>query len=238
VSGATRIAAVRAEEETVATTISWDTLRQLAEFRARQGCAISLYVNLDPSLTPTAGDAKTRINSLVDGLRAHYAQQNGLTHDQREALRGDTERIRRWFETDFDRDGARALGIFCARLENLWRTIALPEAVEDSVHLGRELLLTPLVPLVGRSDGAMVAVVSREQGRLYRLEAGRLNEVADLTEEQPGQHDQGGWSQARFQRHIEKLVTEHVKSVAGEISASAARAGGSARDRLSPGDAR
>jgi peptide chain release factor subunit 1 len=209
----------------VATTISWETLRQLAEFRARQGCAISLYVNLDPSLTPTAGDAKTRINSLVDGLRAHHAEQSSLTHDQREALRTDSERIRRWFDTDFDRDGAQAAAVFCSGLDNLWRTLALPAAADDAVHLGRELLLTPLVPLVGRSDGAMVAVVSREQGRVYRLRAGRLDEVADLSEDTPGQHDQGGWSQARFQRHIEKLVAEHMKSVAGEVGQQARRRG-------------
>ena len=209
----------------MATTISWETLRQLAEFRARQGCAISLYVNLDPSLTPTAGDAKTRINSLVDGLRAHHAEQSSLTHDQREALRTDSERIRRWFDTDFDRDGAQAAAVFCSGLDNLWRTLALPAAADDAVHLGRELLLTPLVPLVGRSDGAMVAVVSREQGRVYRLRAGRLDEVADLSEDTPGQHDQGGWSQARFQRHIEKLVAEHMKSVAGEVGQQARRRG-------------
>jgi peptide chain release factor subunit 1 len=207
----------------VATTISWETLRQLAEFRARQGCAISLYVNLDPSLTPTAGDAKTRMNSILDGLRAHDAEQSSLSHDQREALRGDSERIRRWFETDFDRDGARAVGVFCSGLDNLWRTLALPDPADDAAHLGRELLLTPLVPLVGRSDGALVAVVSREQGRVYRLRGGRLEEVADLSEETPGQHDQGGWSQARFQRHIEKLVMEHVKSVAGEVGQQARR---------------
>src|SRR5207249_8058154 len=74
--------------------------------------------------------------------------------------------------------------------------------------------LAPLVPLVGRGEGAIVAVVGRERGELYRLRAGRLQEIADRTAEQPGRHDQGGWSQARFQRHIEKLVGEHLREVA------------------------
>ena len=39
-------------------------------------------------------------------------------------------------------------------------------------------------------------------------------QLADHTEEQPGQHDQGGWSQARYERHIEKLVREHLQEVA------------------------
>jgi peptide chain release factor subunit 1 len=59
--------------------------------------------------------------------------------------------------------------------------------------------------------------VGRERGELYRLRSGRLDEIADRSDEVPGQHDQGGWSQARFQRHIEKLVGEHLREVAAEL---------------------
>src|SRR5213076_1558320 len=59
--------------------------------------------------------------------------------------------------------------------------------------------------------------VNRERGQVFQLRGGRLHEVVDRTEEQPGQHDQGGWSQERFRRHIEKLVAEHLKKVGGEI---------------------
>ena len=45
------------------------------------------------------------------------------------------------------------------------------------------------------------------------LRGGRLREVADESEEQPGQHEQGGWSQARYQRHIDHLVQQHLKTV-------------------------
>ena len=57
-------------------------------------------------------------------------------------------------------------------------------------------------------------MVGREAGQLYRLHAGRLQAIGDYSDETPGRHDQGGWSQARYQRHIENLVQEHVKDVA------------------------
>src|SRR4029077_17938265 len=38
-------------------------------------------------------------------------------------------------------------------------------------------------------------------------------EIVEQTDDTPGRHDQGGWSQARYQRHIEKLVHEHLKEV-------------------------
>ncbi|HSU38244.1 MAG TPA: Vms1/Ankzf1 family peptidyl-tRNA hydrolase, partial [Polyangiaceae bacterium] len=66
-------------------------------------------------------------------------------------------------------------------------------------------------------SGAVVAVVGREKGVLLRLRDGRLEELADLSEEQPGRHDQGGWSQARFQRHIDELADKHLRTVADEL---------------------
>jgi peptide chain release factor subunit 1 len=202
----------------MARTVTWDELRDLAGFEAENGFAISVYLDLDPSLVPTAGDAHTRLNSLLDGA----AKENGgrareLTHQQRLALREDLERIRRYFEAEFERDGAHGLAIFCASLDNVWRPLPLTEVVPDGIKVGQLLYLAPLVPLVGRGEGALVLVVSREQGRFYRLRAGRLVDLADYFEEQPRRHDQGGWAQARLQRHADELVHEHMKRVAEEL---------------------
>jgi len=202
----------------MAETVTWDRLRELAEFRAEKGCAISLYLDLNPKNVPTAGDADARVSSLLaEGERHAGADGRGLTHDQRVALRADFDRIREYFESEFDRDGAQGLAIFSAGLDNVWRPRALIESVPDKVHVGREFHLAPLVPLVGRGEGAIVTVVSRERGDLFRLSAGRLGEIADRTADVPGHHDQGGWSQSRFQRHIEKLVGEHLREVAEEL---------------------
>ena len=202
----------------MAETVSWDGLRELAGFRAEKGCAISLYLDLDPSIAPTAGDAATRVSSLLsEGERHSEANSRGLTHDQRVALKQDFDRIRDYFDNEFDRDGAHGLAIFSAGLDNVWRPRTLIESVPDRVRVGREFHLAPLVPLVGRGEGAIVAVVGRERGELFRLRSGRLDEIADKTDEVPGRHDQGGWSQSRFQRHIEKLVEEHLREVAGEL---------------------
>jgi peptide chain release factor subunit 1 len=196
----------------MADSVTWSQLRQLASFRAEKGCATSVYLNLDPSEVPTAGDAQTRMSALLNS--AEKTDRKDLTHEQRGALKADFERIARWFDDDFDRDGAQGIAVFSAGLDNFWTTMALPEPVPDRFKVGHDFFLAPLVPVVARADGTIVAVVGREQGHLYRLQAGRLQEIVDRFEEQPGQHDQGGWSQARYHRHIEKLVHEHLKSVA------------------------
>lgn len=202
----------------MARTITWDELRDLAGFEAEKGCAISLYLDLDPRVTPTPGDAATRLHSLLDeAAKGDGANRRDLTHDQRAGLKADFERIRDFYAREFTRNGARGLAIFSSGLDNIWRPLPLTEAVPDGVKVGRNLYLAPLVPLVGRGEGALIVVVGRERGQFYRLRGGRLQDLADRTEDQPGQHDQGGWSQARYQRHIETLVQEHLRDVAEEL---------------------
>ncbi len=202
----------------MASTITWDDLRTLAGLAAEQGRVISVYLNLDPSVAPTAGDAQTRLNSLLDEAgKSDGANAADLTHDQREALRADLERIGRYFEQEFTREGARGLAVFCSSLDDIWHPLPLAEAVPDEITVGRSVYVAPLVPLVGRGDGAVVVVVGREQGRFYSLTAGRLEELTDLFDEQPRRHGQGGWSQARYQRHVDELAAEHLRSVADEL---------------------
>jgi peptide chain release factor subunit 1 len=202
----------------MARTVTWDELRDLASVEAGKGVAISLYLGLDPGTSPTAGDAQTRLNSLLDeGARRNGASGRELDHRQRVALREDFERIRRWFDTEFEREGTRGLAVFCSSLDRIWRTLPLFEAVPDGIEVGPRLHLAPLVTLAGRGDGALVVVVSREQGRFYLLRDGRLEELADYWEEQPRRHDQGGWAQARRQRHVDELAQDHLRRVAEEL---------------------
>jgi hypothetical protein len=149
----------------MAGTVTWSLLRELAGFRAEKGCAISLCLNLDPSDVPTAGDAQTRMNAMLHA--ADRTDRTDLTHEQRAALKADFERIATWFDDEFDRDGSQGLAVFAAGLDNFWRTLALPEPVRDSAKVSRDFYVSPLVSLVSRGDGTIVAVVGREQGQLY-----------------------------------------------------------------------
>ncbi len=199
----------------MASTVTWDGLRDLAGFRAQNGCAISLYLDLDPSVTPTAADAATRVNALIDEVeRSEAARRAELTHEQKEGLRSDVQRLREFFDQEFDRDGAHGFAVFSGGLDSLWQAVPLSASVPDVVKVSSSLYLAPLVSLVGRGEGALVVFVGRERGDLYRLRAGKLEELDEQFDETPGRHDQGGWSQSRYRRHIEKLVHEHFKEVA------------------------
>jgi peptide chain release factor subunit 1 len=204
--------------------ITWEQLRELAAFRAENGCAVSLYVNLDPSQAPTAAEVETRVNSqLSEAERLAEERKGSLTHGQREGLKADIDRIRQWFDDGFDRHGGvRGVAVFAASLDNFWSTLALSSGVADDVKIANELYLAPLTPHVGR-DGALVAAVGRERGEVFRLRGGALVEIADESQDVPGRHDQGGWSQARYERHIENIVEQHLREVADTLDACVRR---------------
>jgi peptide chain release factor subunit 1 len=107
--------------------------------------------------------------------------------------------------------------VFAAELDRLFLPLPLPWPVEDEARIAQQLYLAPLVRLVGRGDGALVAYVGRERGDVYRLRAGELTPLVHETADVPGRHDQGGWSQSRYERHIETIVDRHLREVADAL---------------------
>jgi peptide chain release factor subunit 1 len=194
-------------------TVSWEALRELATFRAQEGCAISVYLDLDPSVSPTPAAIDSRINATLDEVEK-WTGRRELTHNQKRGLDSDLQRLRGFFDSDFSREGAHGFAVFSAGMDGFWRPLPLSDRVPDVAKVAHTFYLAPLVPLIGRGEGVLVAVVGRERGDLYRLRDGRLEELQEQFDEQPGRHDQGGWSQARYQRHIEKLVQDHLRDIA------------------------
>ena len=207
--------------------VDLEQLRELAGFRSEKGCAVSVYVNLDPSEAPTPAAVETRVDSGLDHAGRLFDERKGtMSHDAREAMKADLLRIRAWFDDDFERDRARGVAVFAAGLDNFWSTLTTADPVSDGVSIAADLYLKPLAPLVDRPDAVLVAAVSRERGTVYRLQGGQLLEIADETASVPGRHDQGGWSQARYERHTEEIVERHWRRVADTLDTHVRQAEG------------
>jgi peptide chain release factor subunit 1 len=197
------------------TRITWELLRTLAGVHTPVGPAVSFYLELDPRTTPSWSDVQTRATSLLGQLRP---AREPLSHEDRISLDADAERVGRLLDGELDRDGVRGLALFASSAAGVWEVLPLSTSVPDSVHVDHELHLVPLVPLVPLSEPALVAVVNRRRGSLYRVENGSVEELADLSDpDVPRRHDQGGWSQANYERHVDELAHRHMETVAQAI---------------------
>ena len=188
-----------------------DQLRRLAELRLDRPVVLSLYLNLDPSEFATPPARKTAVRSLVDEAERRLRERNGLSHEDRVALQASLERASNFLENELPTDGAHGVAVFSSQAADLFEALKLPRAVPNQVFIGYSPLVGPLARLE-RRERWCVALVNRRDARILRGSPESLREVEQIHDDVFGQHDQGGWSQARYQRGVEKEKDDHLKN--------------------------
>jgi peptide chain release factor subunit 1 len=188
-----------------------DQVRRLAELRLDRPVVLSLYLNLDPSQFATPPARKTSVRSLIDEAERRLRERNGLSHEDRAALQSSLERATAFLENDLPSDGAHALAVFASERNGLFEALKLPRSVPNRVSIGHSPLVGPLARLA-RHERWCLALVNRRDARIFRGSPDGLREVQQIHDDVFGQHDQGGWSQARYQRGIEKEKDDHLKN--------------------------
>jgi peptide chain release factor subunit 1 len=190
-------------------------LRELATLRPDGHKVLSVYLNLDPSELPTQRDRKIEIESLLD-VAERALRDDGLPHEQRDELRRDVERIRAWFDREFDASGARGVALFASSGIDLFEVMRLGRPVRSEVTIDDSPFIEPLAGMPGE-DGYGVLLINRKLARILAGGPDQMREVISLADDVHPWHDQGGWSQARFQRGIQKEVKDHLKHANDEL---------------------
>jgi hypothetical protein len=190
-----------------------DELRRLAEVRLDRPIVLSLYLDLDPAQFATPPARATAIRSLLDEAERRLRERDGLAHDDRTDLQASLRRAAALLEHDLPADGAQSVAVFASSAASLFEVLPLPRPVPSRVAIGRSPLVGPLARLE-RRERWCVALVSRRDARIFRGSPESLREVEQIHDVVFGQHDQGGWSQARYQRGIEKEKDDHLKHTA------------------------
>jgi peptide chain release factor subunit 1 len=188
-------------------------LRRLADIRLDRPVVLSLYLDLDPSEFATPPARATAVRSLLDAAERKLREREGLSHADRSGLEASLERARAALTRGLNADGAHGLALFACEAEDLLETLKLPRSVPSRVAIDRSPLVGPLAGLARRERWSVV-LVSKQDARVFRGSPDGLREVDKLHDDVHGRHDQGGWSQARYQRSIEKDVADHLKGAA------------------------
>jgi peptide chain release factor subunit 1 len=192
-----------------------ERLRELARLRPEGHKVLSLYLNLDPSEFPTPRDRSVELESLLD-VAEGALRQDGLEHSQKEQLKRDVEEVRRYFAEDFDASGTRGVVVFSASGVGLFEVIRLPRPISSGVMIDDSPFIEPLTTLPG-ADGYCVLLINRQVARILIGDSERMREITSIVDDVHRWHDQGGWSQARYQRGIVKETRDHIKHAADEL---------------------
>jgi peptide chain release factor subunit 1 len=104
--------------------------------------------------------------------------------------------------------------VFSAHAAGLWEDIATSRPLRDRATVGPHPDLLPLEALVEVYESFCTVLVDSERARIFVAELGRVEERTELADDVPGRHDQGGWSQTRYRRHIDEHRQRHLKRTA------------------------
>ena len=206
-----------------ANDVTAERLRRLAEAAGDGRTVLSAYLDLDPREFGTAPARASAIRSLVNAAEREVREADGLDHAERQALRASVERLGRWFRDEFSAEGAHGVAVFASEPRALFEVVRLPEPTGQRVVVGDAPHIAPLAR-IGEPERWAVVLASRSRGRLLRGSPCGLIEVGDLDEDVPGQHDQGGWSQARYERSIDEDAHRHIGRVLDALARSHAEA--------------
>jgi peptide chain release factor subunit 1 len=194
-----------------------DVLRRLAEVDAGDLPVLSVYLDMRAHATGQRPGRRAGEVVLRDRLRniERTYWPRGADYD---SFKADDARLVEFIDEEFD-PSAHGLALFACSGIGLWEAVQAGVPFHDSVSAGPRPDLFQLARLIDEHETAVVALVDTNTARLFVTRTGRLEEAGDLDED--AVHFQkrslGGWSEQRYQRHIDKHIEDFARDAAAEI---------------------
>lgn len=196
-----------------------ECLRELAGRDRFQPPLVSLYLNTnwaDP-------DAKNRARiffkdrfSWLDEVRRHELHGEDI-----QCLSSDLEFLNEYVPaiiSGAEHPNYDGICVFTSRKSGLRRVYLSQFAFDNECCLGEQPQLRQLARLQDGYQEALVAIVDNRRGRVYEIEMAGIRSRDELSTPVHRRHHAGGWSQMRFQRHVDDQVLHHLKEVAGFLT--------------------
>ncbi len=175
-------------------------LHELADFVSESGSVLSLYLHIDPQRR-SADETKLSLRRLL----AQATEQG--------ASPADVERVVRFFEHEYDRQG-RAVALFSCQTRKFWRGYTLLVPVRSTCYVGSRPYITPLSDLWDNYGRVGVILVDRGGARLFVYHLGALEDSVGTLGEEVKHHKQGGWAAQKLQRYEDQEARHNLKEAA------------------------
>ncbi len=136
---------------------------------------------------------------------------------ERESLEKDIERITRFLDNELD-PSANSVAIFACSAGELFETIQSSGVIpQHALHISDRPHLYPLARLESQWPRYAAVVTDTNTAHILVISAGELETDREVKNVKTRWTSQGGWSQARYQRHIENFHLQHIKEVVNAL---------------------
>lgn len=171
---------------------------------------VSLYLRVEMNLMSEPDQMQVRFKSMS-------ARYLGEPEHERwaAALEREKGRILKFLDGWIVK--GRTLVIFAATPINLWEVYVLDVPIPTALAVDTTPRTKLLLQVLDEYPRFVAAVVQRDQASIYVTEQRQSDKRTEIESKVQGWHSQGGWAQARFQRHIEYQVNEHLKKVVEDL---------------------
>ncbi len=184
-------------------------IEDLSSFHSRDHLIVSLYLNLDKG-APSEGTHPIHLKNLLAQIED---QSDNWSRAQADSVARDLERIRTLVR-DQRVIGGRGLAVFACSSIGLWQTYTFARPLGNFIHIGYDTYVRPLFRVLQRYQPHCTVLVGKGRARIFLFSLDTIEERSDIFGAVPGRHDQGGWAQARLQRHHDDRVMHHLKNTA------------------------
>jgi peptide chain release factor subunit 1 len=145
---------------------------------------------------------KIRTKDLLQSAR-HDLQAKAGTHEQRESLRRDFERIEDFVMHEIVTNPSKGLAIFSCDSEKFWQAYRLPRMVRNILIADHDPYIRPLVAILSEYHRCCTVLADRVHGRLFEVYMGEIVEHAAVVDPVPRRVSEGGFG-GREERNIER----------------------------------
>src|SRR5205814_5471345 len=112
------------------------------------------------------------------------------------------------------RPSANGLAIFaCAAANDFFEGVTLDVPIEEhALFVGPTPRISPLVRLAHRYRRYAAVILDSHAARIFVFGLGGIEATVEIESEKMRRTDAGGWSQARYQRHVEDRKSTRLNS--------------------------
>ena len=182
-----------------------DVFARLASFEPSPAPVLSLYLDLRADQQgQRAYDAFLR-KALDERGRA-------LTGEALRSFTADAARIRDYVESV--PSSANGVAVFACDAGGLFETVQLDAPIEGhSLFIASVPHLYPLARVIDQYPRYAALLVDTNSARMFVFSLGAVETEQQVSNTKTRRTSMGGWSQARYQRHIENFHLRHMKEV-------------------------